>query len=248
MRGLPGAGLNYRDRRRSCWPASRPAAVSLPASARRCSAALVLLATAATTIASQAVITGAFDDATGDPAGVCALRIQTGRGLWPDHVPAVNWLLMAATLTLAISFGSSHGLAAAYGIPVSADMLLTTFLLSIAVRDLGLAAAGGGRDRRRVRRRGGSFLSANLLKFTGGGWVPVLIAILLFTMMRIWQTGGAAAEQADEMQIRSAKSWPGSPAAGSARASTAVFLARLTRKFRRSWCGTSGTSDRCDRS
>jgi hypothetical protein len=129
-------------------------------------------------------------------------------------------------------------------------MLLTTFLLSIAMREIWAlplpAAVAIGVGFGVVE---GSFLSANLLKFTGGGWVPVLIAILLFTMMRIWQTGGAAVQkQADEMQIpfRSPKSWPGSPAARFGACQAPQYSLRASRgTFRRSWCGTSGTSDRC---
>ena len=118
-------------------------------------------------------------------------------------VPAVNWLLMAATLTLAIGFRTSENLAAAYGIAVSADMVLTTFLLSIAIREIwGLpmpAAIAIGVGFATVE---GAFLSANMLKFADGGWVPVLLAIVLFALMRIWQTGSAAVQTlADEMQI-----------------------------------------------
>jgi KUP system potassium uptake protein len=197
---------------------------------------LVLLATVATTVASQAVITGAFSmTRQAIQLGVLPrLRITqtSAAGYGQIYVPAVNWLLMAATLTLAISFGSSDGLAAAYGIAVSADMLLTTFLLSIAMREIWAlplpAAVAIGVGFGVVE---GSFLSANLLKFTGGGWVPVLIAILLFTMMRIWQTGGAAVQkQADEMQIPIAEI-VARIASGEVRRvpGTAVFLARLTR-------------------
>jgi KUP system potassium uptake protein len=197
---------------------------------------LVLLATIATTVASQAVITGAFSmTRQAIQLGVLPrLRITqtSAAGYGQIYVPAVNWLLMAGTLTLAISFGSSEGLAAAYGIAVSADMLLTTFLLSIAMREIWAlplpAAVAIGVGFGVVE---GSFLSANLLKFTGGGWVPVLIAILLFTMMRIWQTGGAAVQkQADEMQIPIAEI-VARIASGEVRRvpGTAVFLARLTR-------------------
>jgi KUP system potassium uptake protein len=63
--------------------------------------------------------------------------VQTSAaGFGQIYLPAVNWLLMAATLTLAIGFGTSENLAAAYGIAVSADMVLTTFLLSIALREV----------------------------------------------------------------------------------------------------------------
>ncbi len=120
--------------------------------------------------------------------------MQTSAGGFGQiYVPAVNWLLMAATLALAISFKTSENLAAAYGIAVSADMVLTTFLLSIALREIwglplpAVIAIGVG-----FAAVEGAFLSANLLKFADGGWVPVLFAIVLFALMRIWQTGSAA--------------------------------------------------------
>ena len=130
--------------------------------------------------------------------------IQTSAaGYGQIYLPAVNWLLMAATLTLAIGFGTSDNLAAAYGIAVSADMVVTTLLLSIAIREIWgwpmPAVIGIGAGFATVE---GGFLSANLLKFTEGGWVPVLLAIVLFTLMRIWKAGIAAVQKlADEMQI-----------------------------------------------
>ena len=168
---------------------------------------LVILATVATAVASQAVITGAFSmTRQAIQLGVLPrLRIiqTSAAGYGQIYLPAVNWLLMAATLTLAIGFGTSDNLAAAYGIAVSADMVVTTFLLSIAIREIWgwpmPAVIGIGAGFATVE---GGFLSANLLKFTEGGWVPVLLAIVLFTLMRIWQTGIAAVQKlADEMQI-----------------------------------------------
>jgi KUP system potassium uptake protein len=197
---------------------------------------LVILATVATAVASQAVITGAFSmTRQAIQLGLLPrLRIiqTSAAGYGQIYVPAVNWLLMAATLTLAISFGTSDNLAAAYGIAVSADMVVTTLLLSIAIREIwGLplpAVIGFGAGFAAVEV---GFLSANLLKFTGGGWVPVLLAIVLFTLMRIWQTGiNAVQKLADEMQIPigdiltqidkgEVRRVPG----------TAVFVARITR-------------------
>jgi len=197
---------------------------------------LVVLATVATAVASQAVITGAFSMTRQAIQLGCLPRLRilqtSAAGYGQIYVPAVNWLLMAATLTLAITFKSSDNLAAAYGIAVSADMVVTTFLLSIALREIwGLplpAVIGIGAGFAAVE---GGFLSANLLKFTEGGWVPVLLAIVLFALMRIWQMGIAAVQKlADEMQIPiedivaqitrgSISHVPG----------TAIFVARVTR-------------------
>ena len=199
---------------------------------------LVILATIATAVASQAVITGAFSMTRQAIQLGCLPRlriVQTSAGGFGQiYIPAVNWLLMAATLALAIGFRTSENLAAAYGIAVSADMVLTTFLLSIALREIwGLplpAAIAIGVGFATVE---GAFLAANMLKFADGGWVPVLLAIVLFALMRIWQTGSAAVQtlgnepqipigdimaQIDKGEIRRV---PG----------TAVFVARITREI-----------------
>ncbi len=197
---------------------------------------LVILATIATAVASQAVITGAFSMTRQAIQLGCLPRMRivqtSATGFGQIYVPAVNWLLMTATLALAVTFRSSENLAAAYGIAVSADMVLTTFLLSIALREIwnlplpAVAAIGVG-----FATVEGAFLSANMLKFADGGWVPVLLAAILFALMRIWQTGSAAVQsQADEMQIPigdivtqidkgEIRRVPG----------TAVFVARITR-------------------
>ncbi len=199
---------------------------------------LVILATIATAVASQAVITGAFSMTRQAIQLGCLPRLRivqtSAAGFGQIYVPSVNWLLMTATLALAVSFGTSENLAAAYGIAVSADMVLTTFLLSIALREIWglpvLVAIAIGLGFATVE---GAFLSANILKFADGGWVPVLFAIVLFALMRIWQTGSAAVQTlADEMQIPigdivaqidrgEIRRVPG----------TAVFVARVTREI-----------------
>ena len=197
---------------------------------------LVILATVATVIASQAVITGAFS-LTRQAIQLGLLpRLQitqtSAAGHGQIYVPAVNYLLMVVTLGLAISFGSSSGLAAAYGIAVSATMLATTILLAIAMREIwkwplpavvviaiGFVTVDGG------------FLSANMMKVFRGGWVPLLLGAFISCVMLVWQKGNAAVQkQVDQMQIPI-----GDIAAQIASANiprvpgTAVFVARLTR-------------------
>ena len=195
---------------------------------------LVLLATVATVIASQAVITGAFSMTRQAIQLGLLPRLQiiqtSAEGYGQIYLPAVNWLLMVVTLALAMGFGSSSSLAAAYGIAVSATMLATTVLLCIAMREIsnwplpavimvgiGFAAVDGG------------FLSANLMKVAKGGWVPLLLGVLICCVMLIWREGTAAVQkQVDEMQI--AIGDIAARIAGIARVSgTAVFVARLTR-------------------
>jgi len=195
---------------------------------------LVLLATVATVIASQAVITGAFSMTRQAIQLGLLPRLQiiqtSAEGYGQIYLPAVNWLLMVVTLALAMGFGSSSSLAAAYGIAVSATMLATTVLLCIAMREIwnwplpavimvgiGFAAVDGG------------FLSANLMKVAKGGWVPLLLGVLICCVMLIWREGTAAVQkQVDEMQIPIGDI--AARIAGIPRVSgTAVFVARLTR-------------------
>ena len=155
---------------------------------------LIVLSTAATIIASQAVISGAFS----------LTRQATMLGFWPRvgiehtspteigqiYVPSVNWALMAATITLVLAFGSSTHLAEAYGIAVTTTMLITTALafvvayrqwnwklpIAIALTLLFLAADF-------------AFLGANVVKITQGGWLPLIVAGGIYVLMTTWQKG-----------------------------------------------------------
>jgi len=197
---------------------------------------LVVLATVATVIASQAVITGAFSMTRQAIQLGLLPRLQvlqtSAAGYGQIYLPAVNWLLLVVTLGLAISFGSSTSLAAAYGIAVSATMLATTVLLSMAMREiwkwplpavivigLGFATVDGG------------FLSANMIKVAQGGWVPLLLGGLICGVMLIWQKGNAAVQkQVDEMQIPISDIVAQIDSGDVPRVpGTAVFVARLTR-------------------
>jgi KUP system potassium uptake protein len=198
---------------------------------------LVILATLATIIASQAVITGAFSmTRQAINLGLLPrLHIEqtSAEGYGQIYLPAVNYLLMLATLALAVGFGSSSNLAAAYGIAVSATMLATTILLSMAMREIwswplpavivigiGFAAVDAG------------FLSANMTKVAHGGWVPLLLGALICGVILVWQTGIAAVQrQLDAMQV------PVSDIAARLASGdiprvpgTAVFVARQTRE------------------
>jgi KUP system potassium uptake protein len=158
---------------------------------------LVVLATVATIIASQAIITGAFSLTRQ------AMQLGWFPGLAIDqtsdkeygqiYVPFVNWTMMLATLALTAGFGSSDRLAGAYGTAVSTTMLLTTALLYTAMRDIWHWPAPA------ALLAGGLFLlvdlaffGANLLKALDGGWIPLLFGALIFTGMTTWQRGTAA--------------------------------------------------------
>jgi len=157
---------------------------------------LVVLATAATVIASQAIITGTFSlTRQAIHLGfVPRMRVihTAGEEEGQIYLPAVNLLLMAASVGLVLGFRSSGALSTAYGIAVSLDMVLTTLLASLvavrwgwpvlAVAPLALAALSIDL----------SYFAANSLKITEGGWYPVTVAAILFTVMATWRQGRKA--------------------------------------------------------
>ena len=158
---------------------------------------LILLATVATIIASQSIITGAFSMTRQaiQLGWFPRLRItQTSRqGYGQIYVGMVNWLLMLVTVGLALAFRKSDNLAAAYGIAVSLTMLLTTVLLFIAMREIwrwNVLLAGAVAGFFFVVDAG--FVASNSLKILDGGWVPLLLAMLVWSVMAIWHRGNVA--------------------------------------------------------
>jgi KUP system potassium uptake protein len=155
---------------------------------------LVALATVATIIASQAIITGSFSMTRqamqlGWLPGV-SIRQTSDRVYGQIYVPVVNWLLMAATVAITIGFGSSDRLSGAYGTAVATTMLLTTLLLYKAMRDVWrwpLAVAMAVAAFFLVVDT--SFFLANLLKIADGGWLPLTFAAILFAVMVTWRSG-----------------------------------------------------------
>ncbi len=172
---------------------------------------LVALATVATIIASQAIITGSFSMTRqamqlGWLPGI-SIRQTSDRVYGQIYVPTVNWLLMIATVAITIAFGSSDRLAGAYGTAVATTMVLTTILLykamhdvwrwphpvTVAIMSVFLLVDAG-------------FFGANLLKIADGGWLPLTLAAILFVIMVTWRTGmdamHAAILQAPEVAER----------------------------------------------
>jgi KUP system potassium uptake protein len=155
---------------------------------------LVVLATAATVIASQAVISGAFSLAhqAAQLDYLPRLRVvhTSEREYGQVYVPVVNWLLMAAVLALVIAFQSSAKLAFAFGMAVTGTIAITTILFFVIVRrrwhrPLWLALGGAGLFLTVEL----AFFGANLTKFTHGAWVPLMIGLILFTVMTTWYRG-----------------------------------------------------------
>ena len=158
---------------------------------------LIVLATIATIIASQSIITGAFS--------MTRQAIQLGwlprlyikqtssEGYGQIYVGIVNWLLMIITVGLTIVFAKSDNLAAAYGIAVSATMLMTSALLFIAMREIwGWSVLAAGSVAGCFLVVDSAFFLANLTKIAEGGYVPLLLAITVYGVMWIWHRGAAA--------------------------------------------------------
>ncbi len=155
---------------------------------------LVILATFATVIASQAVISGAFS------LTFQALQLGYLPRLRINHtseeergqiyIPQLNWILFIATIALVLGFRSSSNLAAAYGIAVTTTMVITTILLFVAMRKLWhwkLPLAIIVTSFFLIIDL--SFWGANLLKFAQGGWVPLAIGAVIYFMMITWNKG-----------------------------------------------------------
>ena len=155
---------------------------------------LVALATAAAIIASQALISGAFS--------LTRQAIQLGYSPRLDiehtssleigqvYVPQVNWALMISTICIVVGFGSSSALAAAYGIAVTMTMVITAMLLHvIATERWQWPTAVAWLVTTTFLSIDLAFFGANALKITHGGWLPLVIGAVLFTLMTTWKTG-----------------------------------------------------------
>jgi len=155
---------------------------------------LVLLATAATCIASQAVITGAYS-LTRQAVQLDLLprlRVEqtSAHARGQIYLPSVNWLMLIAAVGLVLAFRSSGNLAAAYGVAVNSAMVVTTILAYNVARERG----GWGVPAAAALLLGFlaidmGYLGSNLMTVPHGGWLPMAIAALLFTVMTTWRTG-----------------------------------------------------------
>jgi KUP system potassium uptake protein len=194
---------------------------------------LVVLATIATIIASQSIITGAFSMTRQAIAlgWMPRLRvIQTSEeGYGQIYVGAVNWLLMIATLGLTIIFRRSDNLAAAYGIAVSLTMLLTSVLLFIAMREIwGWSPVKAGAVALVFLVVDFGFFTANVTKVLEGGYVPLLLAVAVYGIMWIWHRGTSAVRArvlADQVPLKKFVETLGSRDVARVPG-TAVFLTR----------------------
>jgi KUP system potassium uptake protein len=158
---------------------------------------MIVLATVATVIASQSIITGAFSMTRQAMQLGWFPRLKivqtSAEGYGQIYVGAVNWALMVVTITLTVWFGKSSNLAAAYGIAVSLTMLLTSALLLIAMREIwkwslpvSIAVAGV------FLAIDTAFFLSNSLKIVDGGYVPLALAGAVYLVMYVWHRGAEA--------------------------------------------------------
>ena len=155
---------------------------------------LVILATVATFIASQAVISGAFS-ITHQAIQLgfvprLSIRHTSARAQGQIYIPFVNWVLMVSVILLVMFFQSSTNLAAAYGIAVTGAMMIDTCLMAVLVIAvwkwklwiaIPVVAVFFIVD--------GAYFAANMLKVASGGWFPLLIGAIAFTMLTTWSAG-----------------------------------------------------------
>ncbi len=155
---------------------------------------LVVLATAASVIASQALISGAFSltHQAAQLGYVPRMRIEhtSARERGQVYVPAVNWALMLACIGLVLGFRSSTSLAAAYGVAVTMTMGITTLIFYVVVRErLGWTRATAGTVCGLFLVVDLAFFGANIPKIPHGGWFPLVAAAVVFTLLTTWHTG-----------------------------------------------------------
>ena len=157
---------------------------------------LVGLATVATVIASQAVITGAFSlTRQAIQLGLCPrLRVRhtSADAIGQIYVPHVNWILMVSTVILVLGFGSSTRLAAAYGVAVTTTMIIASLLFYFVARDKwGWSAWKAGTPVALFLCADLAFFSANIGKIAHGAWFPLVIAVAVYLLFSTWDQGRA---------------------------------------------------------
>jgi KUP system potassium uptake protein len=202
---------------------------------------LVVLATVATIIASQAIITGSFSMTRqamqlGWLPGVM-IRQTSDKVYGQIYVPVVNGLMMLATVAITFAFGSSERLSGAYGTAVATTMLLTTLLLFRAMRNVWhwpLPAVAFVGCFFLVVDTG--FFGANLLKIADGGWLPLVVAVCIFIVMVTWRLGVTAIKSSLPLPEREARQFLAELARGSVPRvgdNTIVFLTRAPQQVSR---------------
>ncbi|AYH42213.1 potassium transporter Kup [Azoarcus sp. DN11] len=155
---------------------------------------MVGMATLATIIASQAVISGAYSLTRQAMQLGYAPRMRTiftsAREMGQIYVPSINWMLLGAVIALVVGFRSSSALASAYGIAVTMTMMIDTVLAFVVVRPLwGWGRLKAGLFLAVFLSVDIAFFSATTVKIVAGGWFPLLIGATIFTFLTTWKRG-----------------------------------------------------------
>ncbi len=155
---------------------------------------LVVLSSLAAVIASQAVISGTFSLTMQAMQSGFSPRLHvrhtSDQTMGQIYLPAINWLLMLSCLALVITFGSSTNLAAAYGVSISMTMIATSALFFFVARDhWGWPLPAAIVVTSLFLFVDGSFFCANIVKVVHGGWFPLVVTTIIFTLMTTWKTG-----------------------------------------------------------
>ena len=157
---------------------------------------MVMLATMAAVIASQALISGVFSmTRQAMLLGYCprmGVEHTSASHQGQVYIPQINWLLMVVCVGLVIGFGSSTAMAAAYGIAVSATMVITTLLTYLVARgSWGIGRSTAASLAGLVLLVECGFVAANLTKFLQGGWFPLAVGVLIYILLSTWKQGRA---------------------------------------------------------
>ncbi|MDZ4371156.1 MAG: potassium transporter Kup [Phenylobacterium sp.] len=193
---------------------------------------LVLLATVATVIASQAVISGAFSlTRQAIQLGILprmALTSTSENHAGQIYAPQVNWMLLAGVALLVVSFGSSSALASAYGVSVVGAMITSSFLALVAMRRVnGRPLWQAALVLAPFLALEGAFAAANLTKVAHGGWMPLALAAGLIVVMLTWRRGSARLAEIERDDLSVADLIPMLASRQTLRArGTAVYLTR----------------------
>lgn len=194
---------------------------------------VVLLATAATVIASQALISGTFSlTMQAMQVGYIPrldVKHTSASTFGQVYIPAINWVLMVACIGLVLSFRSSSNLAAAYGVGVSTDMVITTILFFVVAREVWrwpTLVAGLLTGFFLIVDL--AFFGANIVKIPQGGWFPLVVALVVFTVLTTWKRGRVILSERLDEQVKPLTAFLKSVAADppSRVPGTAIFMFR----------------------